>query len=124
MKDTHIRLMLIGAAFAIACNGKEEDETTGPLCTELPVQITVVNSSLEPVSDAVVKMDNVECTGDGTSNIYDCVAIQNATGQNQLVIIHPNANAYAEFLVLPAPEDWCDSPAIQHDVQLGVMMGS
>jgi hypothetical protein len=113
---------IIAMAFAAACAG--EGDGKGDLCTELPVDVTVLSSAGEPLATATVEMDNVACTGDGTSNVYHCTAIQNETGMYQITILEPNHNAFSEFIVLPAPEDWCDEPAFQFSATLGVMMGS
>jgi hypothetical protein len=116
-------LWIIGAmAFDVACSGEEGEE--GDLCTNLPVEVTVVNSAGEPVPTATVEMDNVACAGDGTTNVYQCTAVQNDTGMYQLTVLEPNSNAFSQFLVLPPPEEWCDAPPFAFDVELGVMMGS
>jgi hypothetical protein len=114
---------MIGAmAFAVGCAGEKDEE--GELCTEMPVDVTVLSSAGEPVATATVEMDNVPCTSDGTSNVYHCTAIQNETGMYQVVALEANHNAFSEFILLPAPEEWCDAPAFQFTAELGVMMGS
>lgn len=116
--------LLIGALLLSACGGKEEEEEVDPLCTSMTIEVTVIDAGGLPLADAAVELDNVACEGDGTSNVYTCSAIQNEAGRYQIVILHPNANAYSQLLPLPAPEAWCDTPVYQHSAQLGAMMGS
>jgi uncharacterized membrane protein len=96
MRGWMVALVVLGA-----CNGDDKDEGEG--CTEATVTISVTNPDGAGVDEAIVKLDDQECTDDG-GGTYTCVA---GPGDYVVSVIKsPEYDAYA--ITVTVETDACE----------------